>query len=157
MIEPEQITPYVNRDNAFFWEGTARHQLLLQKCDDCSAVRHPPAPVCSQCQSLRWAPVPASGRATLFSWIIPRYPLPDYIQQGAIVALVELAEGPRYLTNMVGDDSPVMGMHESPVIGMDLDLVFPGEPGEYQLPAFRAVTEARHRPNATPELRSVTR
>src|SRR4051812_30819701 len=44
--------PPRNQDNAFFWEGVDRHELLIQKCSSCGRLRHPPRPMCPNCQSL---------------------------------------------------------------------------------------------------------
>src|SRR4051794_32299277 len=37
--------PPRNQDNAFFWEGVDRHELLIQRCTSCGKLRHPPRPM----------------------------------------------------------------------------------------------------------------
>ncbi len=124
--------PAITHDNAFYWEGIARRELLIQKCSDCGHLRHPPGPACPHCHSLNWETVTASGKATLFSFVVmhqPRLPAFDYPLP---VLLVELEEGVRIVAN--GIDLPADKLE----IGMPLSLDFVEvEPG-YLLPAFRA-------------------
>ena len=91
-------------DDAFFWEGVNRGELLLQHCVDCGARRHPPGPMCPACRSTRWEARAASGRGRLLSWVIPHEPLLPGFERGYVVGLVELEEGPRILTNLTGID-----------------------------------------------------
>jgi hypothetical protein len=46
--------PSLNRDVSFFWEGTAKPQLLIQRCSACQTLRHPPGPGCAKCSSIKW-------------------------------------------------------------------------------------------------------
>ncbi len=123
--------PAITHDNAFYWEGIARRELLIQKCSGCGELRHPPGPACPHCHSLEWDVVKASGKATLYSHVVmhqPRLPTFDYPLP---VLLVELDEGVRMVAN--GIDLPA----DKLAIGMKLDLDFVEiEPG-YLLPAFR--------------------
>jgi len=123
--------PAITHDNAFYWEGIARRELLIQKCSGCGELRHPPGPACPHCHSLEWDTVQASGKATLYSHVVmhqPRLPTFDYPLP---VLLVELEEGVRMVAN--GIDLPA----DKLAIGMKLDLDFVEiEPG-YLLPAFR--------------------
>src|SRR5215831_6873149 len=43
------LRPVVSPDTAFFWEGTARHELRIQRCGGCGTLRHPPGPMCPVC------------------------------------------------------------------------------------------------------------
>jgi len=93
--------PMPGPDDAFFWEGVNRSQLLLQHCLDCGALRHPPGPMCPACRSTRWEARPASGRGRLLSYVIPHEPLLPGFEPGYVVGLVELDEGPRIVSNVV--------------------------------------------------------
>ena len=123
--------PAITHDNAHYWEGIARRELLIQKCSDCGHLRHPPGPGCPQCRSLEWETVKASGKGTLYSHVTmhqPRLPGFDYPLP---VLLVELEEGVRIVANGIG--LPADGL----AIGMPLELDFVEvEPG-YLLPGFR--------------------
>ncbi|MFE5260652.1 bifunctional MaoC family dehydratase N-terminal/OB-fold nucleic acid binding domain-containing protein [Streptomyces coelicoflavus] len=129
--------PAINRDNAFFFEGAQEHRLLVQRCAACSALRHPPGPCCPECNSLEWDTVQASGRGHVYSYVVnhhPRHPAFDFPH---LVAVVELAEGTRLITNLTGvaPDDVAIGM---PVVLDWLDA----DP-DLTLPVFRpAPTEA---------------
>ena len=58
--------PALTQDNAFFFEGTREHKLLIQRCTSCGTLRHPPLPACAKCRSFEWDTVEASGRGTLY-------------------------------------------------------------------------------------------
>jgi uncharacterized protein len=86
-----------------FWAGTRAGELRIQYCRGCARYYFFPRPFCRYCQSraVEWRPV--SGRGRLVSYVIsyrPPPPAPADVPQ--VVALVELEEGPRMLTNIVG-------------------------------------------------------
>jgi len=58
--------------------------------------------MCPNCQSLEWSPIEASGLATVISFVMPRHPPMPMFDDDYIVALVELDEGIRLVTNLVG-------------------------------------------------------
>src|SRR5687767_4621629 len=89
------------QDDSFFWEGLNHHQLLFQQCSDCDALRHPPGPMCPLCQSLHWRAKPVSGAGTVRAWLESKHPTqPD--ANPRIVALVQLPEGIRIVSNLQG-------------------------------------------------------
>jgi hypothetical protein len=112
--------PVVSPDAEEFWAATAEGKLLLRRCDDCSGVIWYPRPFCPDCGSLRTSWTEASGRATLYTFtVVHRSGLPGYRDAlPYVVAYVELAEGPRVLTNIV-DCEP-----DDIEIGMPLRVVF---------------------------------
>lgn len=118
---------------AAFWEGTAQSQLLIQRCLPCDKSYFYPRPFCPRCGSddVEWQP--ASGRATLTSYVINFRPLPPFDPAvPIIVALVELEEGPRMVSYIVGL-KPDPALIE---IGMRLRVEF--EPRDsFNLPVFR--------------------
>jgi len=128
---PSHPRPSVTRDNAFFWEGLAQHELRVRRCARCAHLHHPPGPTCPRCRSREWSVVPLSGRGAIHSYVIvhePRlpgftYPLP--------VALVELEEGVRLIGNLPDVDRVALR------IGLPVEAYFiEVEPG-YVLYAFR--------------------
>lgn len=98
--------PVPNADTAAFWDGCARGVLRIQRCGDCGGAQFPPRPFCGTCRSaaLRWEP--ASGRATVASFsVVHRAPVPAFRDAVPyVLALVDLAEGPRMMTNVVDCD-----------------------------------------------------
>ena len=92
--------PTPDRDTQYFWDGVAAGRLLLQACSSCGTVRLPPQPMCGSCRSFEWEPRDADGRGTVLSWIVSRHPTePD--AEPRTVALIELEEGPRIVSNLV--------------------------------------------------------
>jgi uncharacterized protein len=86
-----------------YWDGIADQQVRLTRCTDCSEAFFPPGPVCPHCsgQNIEW--FEASGAATLYSYVIHHRPLPYWETEGPrSVAIVELAEGPRMISSVVG-------------------------------------------------------
>ncbi len=92
-------------DSTPFWEGTARGELLVQKCSDCGRMRIPPRPMCPDCRSLANAWVPLSGKGRVWSFVVPHPPLlPAYTEFAPFnVIAVELDEDPtlRLIGNLV--------------------------------------------------------
>lgn len=97
--------PVPDADSAPFWEGCRAHELRLQQCTACGTHRFPAGAVCPRCNSreARW--VRASGRGTVFSWIVVRHPVPADVYAADVpytVALIDLAEGVRMVSNIAG-------------------------------------------------------
>src|SRR5215472_6180346 len=94
--------PAIGDDTRFFWEGVERGELLIQRCPACGALRHPPRPMCPRCRSLDRDTVRASGRGTVYSYVVPHHPRLPAFPERYVVALVDLEEGSRLVTNLVG-------------------------------------------------------
>lgn len=128
---PKRMRPVRNYDTAFFWEGADDGRLLIQHCKTCDTLRHPPAPMCPHCQSLDWDAVAASGRGTVYSFVIMHYPpIPPFDYPNPI-ALVELEEGTRLVTQLV-DVKP-----KDIEVGMAVEVVFSEVEDGLVLPQFR--------------------
>ncbi|MHA4776302.1 bifunctional MaoC family dehydratase N-terminal/OB-fold nucleic acid binding domain-containing protein [Streptomyces sp. MSC1_001] len=124
--------PVINRDNAGFWDGVAAHRLLIQRCGDCAALRFPWLPGCADCGSREWDTVEASGAGTVFSYVVMHHPpFPAFSPPYAVV-LIELAEGVRMISDVVGVP------HDEVRIGMPVRLEFLRVDEELELPVFRA-------------------
>jgi len=94
------IAPTPDGVDQYFWDGVARKQFLLQQCSACGALRQPPAPMCAEWNALEWETREASGRATVYSWIVSHHPTePDAAPR--IIAVLDLEEGVRFVTNLV--------------------------------------------------------
>ena len=104
------IRPMVNRDSAYFWEGTQKGELRIQSCNACGALRHPPGPACPSCGALDRGYVVASGLGTVFSYVVHRYPPVPGKELPIVIALVDLDEGVRMVGEVVdvadGDAGP---------------------------------------------------
>ena len=115
-----------------FWEGTRAGELRLQRCDDCSRSYFPPRSFCPSCSSRNVTVYAASGRATLHTYVIHQRNAPGFEAPYAI-AVVELEEGPRMMTNLV--DTPQTP--EALQLDMALEVTFEGVSDEITLPLFR--------------------
>ena len=115
-----------------FWDGCARGELMLQRCRDCDQPYFYPRPICPACGSTDVEWFTASGRATLYSYVINHRPAPGFEDDGPYaIAVVQLAEGPRMMTSLIG----VPATPEALVLDMPLRVMF--EPrGEVYLPVF---------------------
>lgn len=101
---PPVIPPTPDRDDDYFWAGVLQQRLLLQRCTACRSLRHPPVPMCARCHSTAWEPSEASGRGTVYSWIVSRHPT-EMDAAPRIVVLVQLEEGPRIVCNLGDADA----------------------------------------------------
>ena len=94
-------------DTKPFWDGTKDRELRYQQCDDCDTVVFHPRRHCTGClgSNLTWHT--ASGQATVYSYSIVRQSYHPYFREHIpyVVAWVDLDEGPRLLTNVVGIDA----------------------------------------------------
>jgi uncharacterized OB-fold protein len=95
-----RLAPSISPDTEFFWSGLIEHELRIQRCTDCQTLRVPPRPMCGNCQSLEWDYIVSSGRGTVYSFVMPKYPPLPFLQYPYVVALVDLDEGVRIVSNL---------------------------------------------------------
>ena len=95
-----RLAPSISPDTEFFWSGLKEHELRIQRCTDCKTFRVPPRPMCGSCQSLNWDYVVSSGRGTVYSFVMPKYPPLPFLEYPYVVALIELDEGVRIVSNL---------------------------------------------------------
>ncbi|MFJ7191553.1 Zn-ribbon domain-containing OB-fold protein [Streptomyces bacillaris] len=118
-----------------YWDAAAEGRLLIRRCGGCGRAHHYPREFCPYCWSEDVAWEPASGRATLYTWsVVHRNDLPPFGERVPYVAaVVDLAEGPRMMTEIVEC------AHTGLRVGMVLTAVFrlpEGGVGE-AVPVFR--------------------
>jgi uncharacterized OB-fold protein len=99
--EPKRYVPQPTPETQPFWDGTLAGELRLQRCDQCSHVYFPPRPFCPRCAARKVSWFKASGKAKLFSYVIHHRAAPGFTPPYSI-AVVELEEGPRMMTNIIG-------------------------------------------------------
>jgi uncharacterized OB-fold protein len=128
----ERPLPAITPETRHFWEGTRAGELRLQRCNACSHVYFPPRPFCPQCASPDIAVVRASGRATLYSYVIHHRAVPGFDPPYSI-AVVELEEGPRMMTNVVEVEQTPQALR----LDMPLQVVFRAVSEDITLPLFR--------------------
>jgi uncharacterized protein len=128
---PARPMPAATPETAHYWDGTARGELLLQRCRGCVTTYFPPQPFCPACGHDDIEIVRASGRGSLCSYVITHLAAPGF-EAPYVIAVVELEEGPRLLTNLIG----IAPDPDALVLDAALAVVF--EPvGDVALPMFR--------------------
>ena len=126
--------PVPDPDSLSFWQGASQNKLLIQRCRACGHHHFPPSNVCAACGSdeIEW--VEASGLGRVFSWIVVVHPVPKPVYAADVpyvVALVELDEGVRMPTNIIGCDPGQVSA------GMRVKVVFRRVSEEIVLPLFQ--------------------
>ena len=130
--ETKRLLPQPTPETRHFWEGTQQGELRLQGCASCSHTYFPPRPFCPKCASRKVSVVKSSGKAKLFSYVIHHRPAPGFTPPYAI-AVVELAEGPRMMTNIVGcPQTP-----DALLLDMPLEVAFEKQNDQITLPFFK--------------------
>ena len=138
MAASKRPLPQPTPETQHVWDGTRRGELLLQRCNECDHTYFPPRPFCPKCSTRDVAVVAATGEATLASYVINERPHPAFESPYAI-ALVELVEGVRMMTNIVDcEQTP-----EALQLDMPLTVVFEAVSEEITLPLFRPVGAQR--------------
>ena len=96
------MKPQPTPETAPYWEAARAGELRVQRCLDCGRHYFYPRPECRFCASrnVEWTGV--SGRARLVSYVINHRPFPGFENVSPVIAVVELDEGPRLMTNIVG-------------------------------------------------------
>ncbi len=130
LARPPRPRPAITHDNAYWFEGARAHKLLIQRCTSCGTLRHPPLPACANCGSLEWDTVEASGRGTLYSYVVVHYPQVAAFEYPLPIGLVELEEGTRVVANLGGAEPDQF------VIGMELRAEFVDHGEDLSLPVF---------------------
>jgi uncharacterized OB-fold protein len=131
-MEYKKPLPKPNDDNRLFWEGCREHQLRFQKCGDCGHVRWPPSIICPICYSDNTDHITAGGRGTIFSFVVYHTAFHPAFEDDLpyVVAIVELEEGPRLLTNIVSCS------HDELRCELAVEVVWDDITEDFSLPKF---------------------
>jgi uncharacterized OB-fold protein len=117
-----------------FWEACRRRALEVSDCGDCGHLFLPPGPRCPRCWSIRLGQRAVSGEGRVYSFAIYRRTYHPAVPAPYVVALVELEEGPRLISNVVGC-AP-----EAVRIDMPVRVRFE-DVGDFTLPRFEPAGE----------------
>ncbi len=131
----EKPLPVLDADSRPFWEGAKAHKLVLQQCGGCGKFVFYPRVLCPHCHSdhLEWKDV--SGEGTIHTFTVARRPAGPTFKEDLpyVVALIDLKEGPRMMSNIVTDDVDAVK------IGQSVKVVFDDVTDEVTLPKFQVV------------------
>ena len=117
-----------------FWDACRRRELVVSCCADCGHLFLPPGPCCPRCWSRRLASQDVSGRGSVFSFAVYRRTYHPGMPAPYVVALVELEEGPRLISNIVGC-AP-----EEVEVDMPVRVRF-DDVGDFTLPRFEMLND----------------
>jgi uncharacterized protein len=136
-VRPRRQLPRPSTESQPFWDGLRRHELVVQRCGACGRFFFPPSNRCQHCWSddVAWQQV--SGRGRLFSFTVfhRAYAAELADQLPYVVGVVELDEGARLITNVVGCDPADVR------VDLPVEVVFDDLTDEVTLHAFRARAE----------------
>ena len=112
--------PEVDAFTRTYWDAAAQGRLLIRRCGSCGRAHHYPREFCPHCWSEQVTWEEASGRAALYTWsTVHRNDLPPFGGRTPYVAaVVDLAEGPRMMTELVECEAVVLAA------GMPLRVTF---------------------------------
>ena len=125
------LRPVVSSDTAFFWEGTARHELRIQRCGGCGTLRHPPGSMCPVCGFARPTYDVAAGTGEVYSYVVHHHPPVPGRPLPIVIVLVQLTEGVRMVGELIGTDP------EQVRIGLPVRVTFVRVDDELTLPAWQ--------------------
>ncbi|MGZ8196795.1 MAG: Zn-ribbon domain-containing OB-fold protein [Burkholderiales bacterium] len=131
--EYKKPLPTLTEENRPFWEGAREGRLVMQKCGACGHIRYPISHVCPDCLSYEFEWTPLSGRGEVFSYVV-FYQLYNKAFADDIpynVALIQLDEGPRMMSNIVGADNDAVK------VGDKVEAAFEKATDEITIPKFR--------------------
>lgn len=129
--------PVVDVWNKPFWDACKQHRFTAQRDCGTGHVWFPPAPVSPATHSTDWEWVDLSGRGTVWSWVVfhQKYYSGFADELPYNVAIVQLDEGPRIMTNLVGLSN------DSIRIGMRVGVTFRDVDDRFSIPVFEPVGE----------------
>ena len=128
--------PAINEDTAPYWEYCRKHELRMQKCQQCGYIRFPVSIVCPKCHSLEAEWTKLSGKGKVYSFIVYHQAYhPSYKDDiPYAVAIIQLDEGPRMESNIIGCKM------EDIKIDMPVEVSFDDVTDEVTLPKFKPAT-----------------
>ncbi len=120
-----------------FWDAAREHKLMLRKCGKCGYIDHPPYLYCTNCQADEHQWIEAEGKATLAAYAINQFgvPFPFWADLPYVVALIDLPEGVRMISNIVECEFDRLEN------GMELEVVFDDVSDEISMPKWRPVNK----------------
>lgn len=133
MTDYKKPLPAISTLNGPYWDGLKQRELKMPSCNDCGKLWYPPAPFCPECWSRNFTWRQLGGRGTVNSWVVFHQAYFSSYKDDVPynVAEVELEEGPRLLTNLVGVANADI------VIGMSVEIVYDDVTDEVTLAKFR--------------------
>jgi len=129
--------PDISPDAGPYWDAAKENRFLLQNCDDCGEWRFVPSYLCTHCGSDKTSWKEASGKGVIYSLTtVHRGPTAEFrAHTPYIIVFVDLAEGPRIMTNLIGDGA------DTAAIGDAVEVCFEERQGDTKVPQFCLVKD----------------
>jgi uncharacterized OB-fold protein len=125
--------PVVDSDSQPFWEGLTKNELMIQQCEDCKKHIFYPRFLCPNCFSEQVTWTKASGHGQIYSYTVVHRAFGPFAEQTPyVVGIVELDEGVRMMTRIIGD-------REQIAIGKSVNVTFEQVDEELTLPYFKLI------------------
>ena len=125
--------PQIDEENRPWWEALKRHELYIQKCNECGTLRYYPRAQCTNClySATEW--IRCSGKGTIWTYTVTNQNQAAGFRDSLpyVMAWVDLAEGLKMMTNII--DCPP----EQVKIGMPVEVVYEDVTPEVTLAKFR--------------------
>jgi len=102
--EVTRPAPILTEDNEGYWAEAAQGRLGVQRCAQCGRRQHPPRPMCPACHSLDQRIADVAGTGVVYSFSLLHHPQHPAFTYPVIAVLVDLDEGVRVASNLVGVD-----------------------------------------------------
>lgn len=127
--------PVPNADNRLFWDGCKKHKLLFQKCLSCGLVRWPPSIICPGCHSDDTGVIEATGKGKIYTYAVYHQAYHPGFESEVpyVTAVIELEEGPHFLSNIIGCESDQIECD------MPVEVVWEDITEEFSLPKFKPI------------------
>lgn len=134
-LDYKKPLPEISEANRPFWEACKNGELKMQKCTSCGHIRYPIGPVCTSCLSddVEWTTL--SGKGEVFNYLIfhQKYNAAWAEDLPYNVIMVQLDEGPRMFSNLVGVEN------DDIEIGMRIEVIFEKATDDIYIPKFQLV------------------
>ena len=136
-LDVRKPLPAITTEAKPFWDAAAQQKLMIQRCHDCNAWVWTPRPSCNECGSEKVEWTQMSGKGEVYSFTVIRQVVGRAASKSFepdipyVIAWVDLAEGPRLITNIVG--CPV----DEVKLGMKVAVQFEQASEKVWLPKFK--------------------
>ncbi len=136
MPEYKKPIPVPSLESQPFWDGLRENELLMPRCDACGHRWFPPSLLCPHCSAENWSWAAVSGRGRVFSFVVYHrvYHSGFADEVPYAVAVIELDEGPRMISNVVGIAPDKL------VCDMKVEIAYEAISPTVTLPKFKPVS-----------------
>lgn len=132
----EKPIPLKTEDNHPYWDAADKHELALQKCNDCGHYAHPPGPSCAHCgsQNVGWEQLGKDVLATIYTYVISYRPFLPGFQDDLplVIAQAQLDKAPevKVMCNLLDCDAADVR------VGMPVKMVWQDITDDRSLPQW---------------------